>query len=194
MVAVPITQVVTQCAPQVNPDTLAAIIRVESGGDALALHDNSNGRTYHPKTRAQAIQILTALMASGARVDVGLGQVDTENFARYGLTPQNAFNACHNVRVAGKLLTVDYRLAKMTYPAGQSALYHTFELYNSGNTSGDAGYADRILAAAGYPVYLEAQGKTQGTPDTTRNNFPQYRWTGAQGGSRLQSVSWSVLP
>jgi type IV secretion system protein VirB1 len=194
MVAVPITQVVAQCAPQVNPDTLAAIIRVESGGDALVLHDNSNGRTYHPKTRAQAIQILTTLMATGARVDVGLGQVDTENFARYGLTAHNAFNVCRNIQVAGKILTVDYRLAKMTYPAGQPALYHTFELYNSGNTSGDAGYADRILAAAGYPVYLNMQSQNPGTSGAISNNFPQYPWVGASNGSRLQSVSWSILP
>lgn len=192
MVAIPITQVVAQCAPQVSPDTLAAIVRVESGGDALALHDNSNGRTYHPKTRAQAIQILTALVASGAKVDVGLGQVDTENFAHYGLTTQNAFNVCRNLRAAGKILTVDYRLAKTAYPAGQPALYHAFELYNSGSTSGDAGYADRILAAAGYPVYLDKRSNNLITSGTAQNNFPQYPWAASQSG--LQSVSWSILP
>ena len=38
------------CAPQVAPVTLAAIVQQESGGDWLAIHDNTAGRALRPTT------------------------------------------------------------------------------------------------------------------------------------------------
>lgn len=191
----PVSQIVAQCAPRVSPDTLTAIVDVESGGDPLAIHDNANGRTYHPKTRVEAVRLLKALMASGANIDVGLGQVDTENFAHYHLTADNAFNVCRNIRAAGNILTVDYLLSKTLYHTNQTALYHAFELYNSGQTVGDPGYADKVMAAAGlHTLYLthESSGLLSTRPHYP--TYPQYRWSSSTTKAHLQSVSWSVLP
>lgn len=109
------------------------------------------------------------LIAAWHQVDVGIAQVDTENFTAYGLSPANAFDACTNLRAGSEILTADYRRAVATYGPGQIALYHAFEAYNSGRLPGDAGYANRILSAAGIPVKV---GITGGLSYRHRSNAP----------------------
>lgn len=157
----PVVQLAAQCAPFVAPKTMAAIVRVESGGRALVILDNATGRDYNPATVPQGVAIIDRLLAEGHRqLDVGIAQVDTENFASYGLTPATALNACTNIRVGAKILDAAYRQSAATYGPGQAALFHAFEAYNSGRLIGDPGYANKILAAAGIPV--EVQGDSGG--------------------------------
>jgi type IV secretion system protein VirB1 len=143
-----IAQLSAECAPMVAPSTMAAIVRVESGGNPLAMWNNSTRSMVIPGNLSQAVRYLRQAMAAGQRVDVGLAQVDTENFAAYGLTPASAFDACVNLRAGAEILSADYRQAKVVYGPGQVALYHAFEAYNSGRLSGDSRYANQILSAA----------------------------------------------
>ncbi|MGC9217128.1 lytic transglycosylase domain-containing protein, partial [Acidithiobacillus sp.] len=147
-----LSQISAECAPMVAPSTMAAIVRVESGDNPLAIWNNSTRSMVIPGSRAQAIRYLRHAMAAGQRVDVGLAQVDTGNFAAFGLTPQNAFNACANLRAGGEILHMDWQQALSSGYRGQLALYHAFEAYNSGRLRGDAQYANRILGAAGAPA------------------------------------------
>ncbi|MDA8114497.1 MAG: lytic transglycosylase domain-containing protein [Acidithiobacillus sp.] len=157
--ATPVAQLVRQCAPFVAPSTLSAIVRVESGGRPLAILDNATGRDYHPQSVQQGVQIINHLLSIGHRqLDVGIAQVDTENFTAYGLTPATALNACENIRVGAKILEAAYRQSAATYGQGQTALYHAFEAYNSGRLIGDPSYANKILAAAGVPVVVQGNG------------------------------------
>jgi len=135
----------------VAPRTMQAIVQVESGGNALVMWNNTTRSRVLPPNRAAAIAYLQAAMAAGQKVDVGIAQVDTENFAAYGLTPATAFDACTNLRVGAQILTAAYRQAVATFGSGQTALYHAFEAYNSGRLWGDSIYAKRILAASGHP-------------------------------------------
>ena len=149
---------IQRCAPQVAPVTMSAIVRVESGGNPLAMWNDTTRSLVIPGNRQQAIAYLRQAMASGQRVDVGLAQVDTENFAAFGLTPATAFDACSNLRAGAQILTAAYRQAVATFGPGQSALYHAFEAYNSGRLWGDGVYARRILAASSHPFPLGAGG------------------------------------
>ncbi|PZD82860.1 lytic transglycosylase domain-containing protein [Acidithiobacillus ferrooxidans] len=212
-----LSQINAECAPMVAPSTMAAIVRVESGGNPLAMWNNGTRSMVIPGNRAQAIQYLRQAMAAGQRVDVGLAQVDTGNFAAFGLTPRNAFDACANLRAGGEILRVDWQQARENGYRGQQALYHAFEAYNSGRLRGDAQYADRILGAAGAPApagckpasrmpadYGGLRTVSQGNKALPTNPFPQFRWLAAgrqakpaqavtpapSGGSR----SWPVLP
>ncbi|MBU2834221.1 lytic transglycosylase domain-containing protein [Acidithiobacillus thiooxidans] len=156
---IPVTQLVTQCAPFVAPSTMTAIVRVESGGNPLVILDNTTGQNYYPRSAAQGAAIIRHLLSIGhSQIDVGIAQVDTENFAAYGLTPTTALNACTNIRAGARILQKDYQRAIATYGPGQAALYHAFEAYNSGRLVGDPGYADKILAAAGVPVFVQGNG------------------------------------
>ncbi|MHB8201908.1 lytic transglycosylase domain-containing protein [Acidithiobacillus sp.] len=157
--ATPVAQLVRQCAPFVAPSTLSAIVRVESGGRPLVILDNATGRDYNPQSVAQGVQIILHLLSIGHRqLDVGIAQVDTENFAHYGLTPATALNACDNIRVGAKILEAAYQQSMTTYGPGQTALYHAFEAYNSGRLISDPGYANKVLAAAGVPVMVQGNG------------------------------------
>ncbi|MHB0888060.1 lytic transglycosylase domain-containing protein [Acidithiobacillus sp.] len=170
---------IQQCAPQVAPATMAAVVRVESGGNPLAMWNDTTRSLVIPGNRQQAIAYLRRAMASGQRVDVGLAQVDTENFAAVGLTPATAFDACTNLRAGAQILATAYRQAAATFGPGQSALYHAFEAYNSGRLWGDGVYARRILAASGHPFPLGAGGAS---PFSGQSNGRAYR---------VQTVRWN---
>ena len=210
-----LSQISAECAPMVAPSTMAAIVRVESGGNPLAMWNNSTRSMVIPGSRAQAIRYLRHAMAAGQRVDVGLAQVDTGNFAAFGLRPQNAFNACANLRAGGEILHMDWQQALSSGYRGQQALYHAFEAYNSGRLRGDAQYANRILGAAGVPTSAGckpagrkpvAYGRlrtvswgNQVNAALPINPFPQFRWQtkSAQAvtpGPSGDSHSWPVLP
>lgn len=153
---IPITALAAQCALQVAPKTMSAIVRVESGGNPLAMWNNTTHQRILPPNRTAAMAYLTHAMALGQKVDVGIAQVDTENFAATGLTPENAFDACANLHAGAAILTGAYRKAVAVYGPAQRALFHAFQGYNSGRLWGDAGYANAVLRAAGIPVHVQA--------------------------------------
>ncbi|MFA6183404.1 lytic transglycosylase domain-containing protein [Acidithiobacillus sp.] len=154
VVMIPVASLATQCAPMVATSTMAAVVQHESGGNPLAMWDNTTGRRYLPSTVQQAVLILRHLLAEGQQVDVGIAQVDSENFQHYGLTVRSAFNACTNIHVGGKILQAAWFQAKHAGLHGQTALFHAFEAYNSGGITGDGGYARAIYRAAGIPTYV----------------------------------------
>jgi len=168
---IPLTPYLYQCAPEIAPSTLSAIVQVESGGDPWTMWDNTARRGYRPTSLQQAKHILRVLMSEGHQVDVGIAQVDTANFAAYGLRPSNAFGVCTNLRVGADILAAAYRKATATYGPGQRALYHAFEVYNSGALHGDAIYANRVLRAAGIPVNVQTGG---GLTYARRSQFPAF--------------------
>lgn len=155
---IPVTQLAQQCAPFVAPTTMAAIVHVESGGNPLAMWNNTTNQRVLPNSLAQAQAYLARAMAAGQQVDVGIAQVDTENFPAYGMNINNVFDACTNLRVGAKILEAAYRQAVAHFGPGQTALFHAFEAYNSGRLWGDSSYANKILAAAGVPVMVQGGG------------------------------------
>lgn len=179
-----LTSLMQQCAPQVALATMSAIVRVESGGNPLAMWNNTTRSMVVPGSRLQAIAYLRQAMSAGDLVDVGLAQVDTENFAYLGLRPGNAFDVCTNLRAGSRILMADYRRATSVYGSGQSALFHAFEAYNSGRFRGDSEYADRILSAAGLPT---ASQRTASLPTASQKHVPltiQVAWGDKKVGSK----------
>jgi len=189
-----------RCAPDVRPSMMAAIVRVESGGNPYAIDDNTTGRRYTPGRKRRAISILSRLMRAGHQVDAGLAQIDTENFRRYSLTPESVFDACRNLGAGAAIFRSGYRIAVRAGLSGQPAVYHAFEVYNSGRLYGDARYADAVLRAAGLPVAIEP-----GVYRLEYHHLPANAWHGSPfvaawkpGGAGAKSqgdrfaVAWSV--
>ena len=149
MAAIALATTLASCAPQVAPSTMAAIVRIESGGDPLAIGDNTTGRSYHPGDRATAESIARRLLSSGHSVDLGIAQIDDVNLASYGLTVHTAFDPCANLNTGAQILTRDYARAEQRFGPGQAALRHAIGMYNTGQMNGGAGYIRNVLAAAG---------------------------------------------
>lgn len=135
------------------------VILVESGGDAWAMHDNNTKRSYYPRTFDQAVALEQALIAGdeaihGRGIDVGIAQVNSHNFAEYGLSPVRALHACDNIAASSKMLSGTYADEESSLAAAPRplrdylALDRTLQIYNSGRSSGDAGYTLNVESAA----------------------------------------------
>jgi phage/plasmid primase-like uncharacterized protein len=104
-----ITAVLLACAANVAPITLAAVIRVESAGNPLALHVNSSvGPQPHPMTLADAVNLAERAIRLGYSVDLGLMQVNSRNLAALGYSIRQALDPCTNIRGGARILTADY--------------------------------------------------------------------------------------
>lgn len=128
---------------------MAAIVQVESGGNPLAIDDNTMGRSYYPRDRASAEALASRLMEAGHLLDLGIAQVDSANFAHLGINVHTAFDACTNLRAGSAILSADYGFAERRYGGGQIALRHAIGMYNTGRLDAGAGYVRQVLAVAG---------------------------------------------
>jgi type IV secretion system protein VirB1 len=139
-----------QCAPQVAPVTMHAIVKVESGFNPLAI--NVNGRWQlkrQPRNVDEAKAWLRWLMDRGHSVDVGLMQVNSRNFKSVGLTPDNAFDPCRNLAAGASVLQAAYQRMRAKEADSQTALKRAVSAYNTGHPERgfSNGYVARVSAA-----------------------------------------------
>lgn len=138
------------CAPDVHPTTLVAVVRHESGFNPLAINVNGKpGYQIRPKTRTEAIEHARKLLAQGASFDAGYGQINNANWQRLGITPENVFEPCTNLKAAQAVLVECYQRANRQHD-GSGALYAALSCYNTGNfTYGfKNGYVNKVVAGA----------------------------------------------
>jgi type IV secretion system protein VirB1 len=147
--ALAFTTLMARCAPNVAPSTMAAIVRVESGGDPLAIGDNTTRRSYYPRDRATAEALARRLLNAGHLLDLGIAQIDSINFDGFGVNVHAMFDPCINLSVGSRILTADYVFAAQRYGDGQVALRHAIGMYNTGRLDAGARYVMRVLAVAG---------------------------------------------
>ena len=100
-----IVQLATACAPQVAPETLAAIAQTESTRDPLAIRDNTTHLSHRPRDKDEAVAIARNLISEGHNLDLGLMQINRGNFAWLGLTLEAAFDPCRSIAAGAAVLT-----------------------------------------------------------------------------------------
>lgn len=143
------------CAPNVAPVTLEAVIRVESGGNPLAL--NVNGLRVQPPpahNAREAVATAERFIAAGYSADLGLMQLNSRNLPALGLTVAAALDPCANVRGGAAILAADYAAAAHRMGEGQRALQSALSAYNTGDFArGFAnGYVARYYGPHGVPA------------------------------------------
>ncbi len=143
-------QLLEMCAPKVSPVTMSAIVQGESGGYPWTINVNGlpDGSMRFPNKQA-AIHAATHYIRMGYKVDLGIAQVDSENLGWLRLSIPQAFDACRNIHAAQTILLDAYHAAGA---AGVSSLKGAFEAYNSGQVTGDRGYANGVFRNAGVEV------------------------------------------
>ncbi|MDE3121606.1 MAG: lytic transglycosylase domain-containing protein [Paracoccaceae bacterium] len=138
------------CAPSVAPDTLARVVKVESGGNPLALNVNHLAGRAQPKptTAAEAARLAAAYIAKGYSVDMGLMQVNSGTLQRLDYTVADMFDPCTNLAAGAAILTENYTSAKSTREDPQKALRAALSAYNTGNFKAGFrnGYVRRYMA------------------------------------------------
>lgn len=137
------------CAPDVGRPTIAAIVKVESGGNPWAINVNTSTQRWQAATYAQAVRTVKNLISAGHSVDIGLAQINSRNLKRIGMTVEEVFEPCRNLMAASTILKQCYLPATEKYGHGQKALLHALSCYNTGSMYGGRRYVQRILSAAG---------------------------------------------
>ena len=100
-----LTQLAVACAPQVAPQTLAAVAQTESQLDPLAIGDNTAHRSYRPRDKAEAVELARQLMAEGHDLDLGLMQINQGNLGWLGVALEDAFEPCASLWAGATMLT-----------------------------------------------------------------------------------------
>jgi type IV secretion system protein VirB1 len=143
------------CAPEVAPETMAAVVRVESGENPFAIGVVGARLKKQPTTLEEAVAAAKRLTELGKNFSVGLAQINRKNLAALGLTTyEQAFDPCENLRAGAKILADCYRRAKKSAPP-ERALTDALSCYYSGNTTrgyqsdpgGGPSYVAKVLAA-----------------------------------------------
>ena len=132
------------CAPLISPVTMSAVVQHESGGNPLAIHDNSDSRTYAPRTMNDAIATAKRLVAEGHSVDLGLAQINSKNLPWLHLSIEQSFDACQNLQASQQVLLDAHDRA-------DGDLKKTLQIYNSGKAAGSQ-YASAVYGKAGVVV------------------------------------------
>lgn len=153
---------VQQCAPWAAPQTMASIVRKESGFNVLAIGINGGAKlARQPVNKAEAVATANWLIAHRYNVDLGLGQINMKNLSRLGLTLDDAFDGCKNISAAARLLSWNYDAAKAKIAGDQAALLAAISTYNTGNMKSgfSNGYVRDVVANAGRVIPVDANAR-----------------------------------
>ena len=132
-----------QCAPEVAPSTLHAVVMTESGGNPFAIGINGGSQLKRqPRTAAEAVSTAKALLARGANIDMGLGQINSANMRWLNLTVEDVFDPCKNLKAAGQVLSSNYRSAVAS--GKRQPLGAALSAYNTGSMT--KGYSNGYVA------------------------------------------------
>lgn len=141
-----------ECAPWVAHETMAAIVKTESAFRPLAIGVNGGVKlTRQPENKAEAVVTAKWLIANGYNIDMGLGQVNSANLGKTGLTVEDAFDPCKNLAAAATILHWNYQAASRKVGGEQAALHAALSAYNTGSfTRGFSnGYVQKVVNNAG---------------------------------------------
>ncbi|KVD46476.1 lytic transglycosylase [Burkholderia ubonensis] len=143
-------QLARACAPNVDPATLAALVRTESDFNPYAIGVVGGHLTRQPASLDEARATARELSSRGFSYSVGLAQVNERNFAKYGLDEATMFEPCRNLQAGGAILTECFARSSGTGRATQAALRAALSCYYSGNftTGFSSGYVSRVIASA----------------------------------------------
>ena len=170
-----------QCAPDVSPVLMHALVRTESSWKPFAIGPDS-GQAFikQPNTKEEAVRTAKALHASGARFSVGLAQIHMSNITSRGLTWEQAFDPCRNLQLGQTILFDFYRKAVTSGYTGVDAVWAALRGYNSGGvhrTVSDK-YARKIFTYMQGPAKTPAaESSRRTTPASTDPQFSQMAGT-----------------
>lgn len=123
----------SQCAPDMSPQTLVAITKVESDHNPYAIGVVDGYLARQPRNKDEALATTKMLHRDGWNFSMGIGQINIRNLSKYNLTFETVFDPCENLRVAAKIFNECYQRALTKFPTERDALLASYSCYYSGN-------------------------------------------------------------
>lgn len=148
---------ILQCAPDVAPETMMAIVKVESNGNPWAIGNNTLKAPVKPtpKSKEEAISKAKYYIAQGHSLDLGLAQINSKNLKMLKLSVDEVFEPCTNIGAGAYILKEAYLRASSKYGHGQKALHHALSAYNTGSLYRGHGYVTKVVKAANNGQYVD---------------------------------------
>ena len=142
-----------ECAPAVHPQTLAAIVKIESGFKPFAIGINKGTATLkrQPESKEEAVKTAKELIAGGHNIDMGLGQINSENLPRLGITVDDVFDACKNLTAAATIRGRAHHLPPHRQPEHQRRRLRSCRGAGKGHGLGHGTEAAHLQGSRGRP-------------------------------------------
>ena len=177
-------QLALSCAPGAAVSTLRAVAVVESHFDPLAVRDNTTRESWAPSSISAASALAKNRLKQGHSIDIGLMQINSGNLASLGLEVEDAFDACHSLDAAHRILQTAFA-AGSSESDRQAAILIALSRYNTGKTLAGIvnGYANQVMAAES--AHLPDKLALQKTSDKSE------KWD-IWGNSGAEPASWIV--
>lgn len=120
------------CSPQMQVPIAQAIIKTESGFNQFAIGVNKGGKTVkQPQTYQEAVATAKNLIARGANIDMGYAQINSNNLKWLGLSIEQVFEACTNLKAMQMVYLYCYNKAGNTGLG--TRMQRALSCYNTGN-------------------------------------------------------------
>lgn len=134
------------CAPAVDPVTMAAVVKQESGGQPWTINNNTTKKSVVFESKTAAVAAAMAAVGRGESIDMGLAQVNSKNLQSLGLSVEQVFDPCTNIAASAKILAAGYQKT--------GTLGGAFSMYNTGKSDSKIGfdYAQKVFRQAGVKV------------------------------------------
>jgi type IV secretion system protein VirB1 len=147
------------CAPAVDPVTMAAVVKQESGGQPWVVNNNTTNKSMAFGSKAAAVAAAVAAVGRGESVDLGLVQINSNNLPALGLTVEQVFDPCTNVAAGARILAMGYQRA--------GSLGGALSMYNTGQVDSKIGvaYAQKVFGQAGVKVPAIPGGQMAKLPE-----------------------------
>ena len=139
-------ELLMMCAPAVDPVTMAAVVKQESGGQPWVLNNNTTRKSVTFESKAAAVAAAVAAVGRGESVDMGLVQINSKNLPVLGLSVEQVFDPCTNIAAGANILAAGYERT--------DSLGGALSIYNTGRSGSKMGaaYAQNVFRQAGVKV------------------------------------------
>ncbi|PCQ45094.1 lytic transglycosylase domain-containing protein [Citrobacter freundii] len=168
-----------QCAPDVAPDTLARIVKTESGFNPWAIGVVGKSLKRQPQNKEEALAAVKQLVKEKANFSIGLGQINRQYFDADNA--EAVFSPCTNLKMSSNLLKDCYVRALKSSADEQQALLKTFSCYYSGNytrgfvkENNGTSYVDRVVAVNTTGIKVPALNDNGIPEQSPRQERPTY--------------------
>lgn len=140
------------CAPHVHQQTMAAIVKTESGFKPFAIGINKSEvkLVRQPVNKQEAVTTAKWLISNGYNIDMGMAQINSSNMKWLAVSVDDLFDPCKNVAAGAKILLNNYVDAFKKIGEPQQALRAALSSYNTGNATAGIknGYVAKVTAAS----------------------------------------------
>ena len=135
-------ELLMMCAPAVDPVTMAAVVKQESGGQPWVVNNNTTRKSITFASKPAAVAAAVAAVGRGESVDMGLAQINSKNLPALGLSVDQVFDPCTNLAAGARILAAGYQQT--------GSLSGALSVYNTGRSDSKIGvaYAQKVFGQA----------------------------------------------